>query len=451
MEFKNLHIVGMVAENVKKLRLVEITPKGHLIQITGKNGQGKTSVLDAVWMGLVGKPAIPEKPVRKGADKARIRLDLGDLVVTRTIAPNRTTTLTVESKTTGKFTSPQQVLDELLGQLTFDPLAFAGMHPKDQLNALRSVVKIELDIAEIDAQNKVDFDARTVVNRDVERLKAEAGSITVQADLPKARQDEKPLLEVLESAGARNIEARRVDESWNELQQKVQGAAVTVDKHTSRLAEAEKHVQELERELAEAKKRVGPEREWLAGAENELQSLNDKLAQAPRGEFVDVSDATKELQRVQLINREIDKRTRKEEIEKRLRDAQKKSDGFTRAIEDRNERKRTAIANAEMPVPGLTFDEEAEAVLLHGIPLDQLGDAEQIRISTSIAMAANPKLRILRIDRGEALDEDALSVLAEMAEANDFQIWMSRVDSSGKVGIVMEDGSVKEGADDEAQ
>ena len=76
-------------------------------------------------------------------------------------------------------------------------------------------------------------------------------------------------------------------------------------------------------------------------------------------------------------------------------------------------------------------------------PLDQLGEAEQIRISTAIAMATNPKLRVIRIMHGEALDEDSLAVIAKMAEENDFQVWMAKVDSTGKVGIFLEDGQIK--------
>jgi hypothetical protein len=49
---------------------------------------------------------------------------------------------------------------------------------------------------------------------------------------------------------------------------------------------------------------------------------------------------------------------------------------------------------------------------------------------------------VLCIRHGEALDEDGLKILAELAEENDFQIWMARVDSSGKVGIVLEDGMI---------
>lgn len=93
-----------------------------------------------------------------------------------------------------------------------------------------------------------------------------------------------------------------------------------------------------------------------------------------------------------------------------------------------------------MPVPGLSLAEGR--VLLNGVPFDQSSSAEQIRTSVAIAMAANPKLRIIRIKDGSLLDEDGLRLIAEQAKENDYQVWIERVDSSGKIGIVMEDGSV---------
>ena len=57
-------------------------------------------------------------------------------------------------------------------------------------------------------------------------------------------------------------------------------------------------------------------------------------------------------------------------------------------------------------------------------------------------MAQNPKLKVIFIPRGEALDEDSLDILAELAEENDFDIWIAKVDSSGKMGVVIEDGMV---------
>lgn len=438
-----MHIIGLVAENVKKIRAIEIEPKGRrLVQITGKNGQGKTSVLDAIWYGLVGKRALPEKPVRKGADKAKIKLNLGELTVTRTISSGGGMTLHVEDAKGTKFTSPQQVLDELLGELTFDPLAFIAMKGKEQINALRSVVKLDIDVDQLNAATQADFNERRDINRDADRLRAEVSTITVQEGLPKDRQDESEILAQLTSAGELNKKAEAVTAHRAELKEQVVDAQRALDTHQQAITNQQSEIAELEATLQGAKAALKDLQAASVKRERTLAHATKAYENAPVGEMVDVGALTEQLQKVQLTNREIDKRIRRDELRTSLAQKQRASDDLTRKMEAREEQKRAAVTNAKMPVPGLSFDEES--VTFNGIPLDQLGEAEQIRISTSIAMAANPKLRIMRVMHGEALDSDSLALLSQMAEENDFQIWMARVDSSGKVGIVMEDGNARE-------
>lgn len=100
-----------------------------------------------------------------------------------------------------------------------------------------------------------------------------------------------------------------------------------------------------------------------------------------------------------------------------------------------------AIARAKLPVVGIGFGDGV--VTYNGIPFDQSSSAEQLRVSMSIAMAANPKLRVIRIIDGSLLDDDSLSAIAEMAQEGDYQVWIERVDTSGKIGIVIEDGMIK--------
>ncbi len=66
-------------------------------------------------------------------------------------------------------------------------------------------------------------------------------------------------------------------------------------------------------------------------------------------------------------------------------------------------------------------------------------------------MATNPKLRVLRIRDGSLLDENGLKLLAEMADANDYQVWIERVETSGKIGVVMVDGHVAASTDAEKE
>ena len=52
-------ILKLQAENIKRLKAIEITPEGHVMVVGGKNGQGKSSTLDAIWYALGGAGALP--------------------------------------------------------------------------------------------------------------------------------------------------------------------------------------------------------------------------------------------------------------------------------------------------------------------------------------------------------------------------------------------------------
>jgi DNA repair exonuclease SbcCD ATPase subunit len=417
---KNVHILGLIAENYKRLRVVEIHPKGNVVQITGRNGQGKTSVLDAIWTALAGRRATPEKPVRKGAEKCRLKVNLGELIVTRTITTNGTQTLIVETDKGAKVSSPQTVLDELLGSLSFDPLEFINMKPAEQIETLRRVAKITVDLDALAAENEKDYQARHQTNLDVKRLETEMAAISVQDNLPAQKIDEQKILAQITAADEKNNKARQLDD-----------ARATLQRERDSLGTAEKRVRaELE----------GLQKQ-LAIIEQRTVKVIADFKKAPAGEFVQVAQLSAELQQAQITNREIDKRARRQELEKQAKVKRDESERYTRAMDQRTMKRTEAVAAAKMPVDGLAFDENH--VLFNGIPIEQLGGAEQIRVSTAVAMALNPKLKVIRIMHGEELDDDNLAILAMIAEQNGYQIWMARVDASGKVGIVMEDGEVK--------
>ena len=57
-----MRIISLQAENIKRLKAVEITPEGDIVVIAGRNGQGKTSVLDSIWYALGGSPDKKDTP-----------------------------------------------------------------------------------------------------------------------------------------------------------------------------------------------------------------------------------------------------------------------------------------------------------------------------------------------------------------------------------------------------
>ena len=97
-----------------------------------------------------------------------------------------------------------------------------------------------------------------------------------------------------------------------------------------------------------------------------------------------------------------------------------------------------------MPVEGLgvDFDDDGAHVMFNGVPFEQASTAEKLRVSTAIAMAANPELRVLRISDGSLLDDKSMAILTEFAGKHDFQLWIELVRPNETTGIILEDGAI---------
>lgn len=430
-----MKILSLTAENVKKIRAVHIEPDGAMVQVTGANGSGKSSVLDAIYMGLAGTKAIPTKPIRAGAEKARIRLDLGDVIVTRRFTSSGNTSLTVEAADGARYPSPQRMLDELLGSLTFDPLEFSRMSPKLQMETLRDLVQLDIDIDALDRENAADYDARTDINRRAKALRAQADGIVVAPDTPAEPVDVSELTARMQAASEANANIERRRARRENAAAQIQAELDLANRALDRAAELREEAEHLERDAEKAKVRAA-----------ELQDALDAAGDLPAP--TNVAEIRAQIDAAAETNRKVENRRLRDDLVRQATAAEGNAAALTQRIEDRAKRRAEAIANAAMPVEGLSFGDGE--VLYNGIPFSQASSAEQLRVSVAIAMAANPKLRVLRIKDGSLLDENGLQLVAEMAEAADYQVWVERVDTSGAVGIVMEDGAVR-GAEAEAE
>lgn len=439
-----MKIIELRAENIKRLLAVTIRPDGNMVEITGKNGAGKTSVLDSIWWALEGQKNIQAVPIRKGATSAKIKLDMGELKVTRTFNASRdaktkeltgdfTTSIVVENEQGARFPSPQAVIDGLLGALSFDPLAFTRMKPFEQLETLRRFVP-DVDFDAIDRLNAGDFSKRTEVNRQAKDLRAREAGIVVPAKAP-GEVDETALVAELEAAGKQNAEleirkARR------------EAATAEMSAQSAKAAEYDARCAKLRLEIEDLNN-------MAVDLRTKATATEEKLSQAgPLPEPVDTAPVKLKIQEAAANNRVAREAKRLSEEKTRLATQadflEKQSDELTAAMEKRKADKAAAIAQAKMPIEGIGFGDGV--VLMNGVPFEQASDAEQLRASIGIAAAMNPKLRVIRVRDGSLLDEDAMKMLAEFADTNDLQVWIERVDSSGRVGFVLEDGEVKEPA-----
>lgn len=427
-----MKIIKFQAENFKRLKAVSITPKGDVVEISGKNGAGKSSILDSIWATLGGAENVPAIPVRIGAEKAVITLDLGDYIVKRTFHakegnPTYTSSLIVENKEGLRSKSPQTLLNELTGRFCLDPMAFVNMSPKAQFDALKYFVP-NLDLDDIKAKDEHDRELRTVENRKAKENQAAAAALGAK-DGNLARIDTEKVTADIARASEHNS-------GIQQRQQRRKDAETQVMTFKKQAIDTKARVEVLQAEI-DALKEQGINA--VIGADD----LEKKLAAAEAlPSLLDTAKLVQELANANSVNAEANKQARRDEYISAASKHDLTSKALTEAIEARDAHKRQTIANAKFPVQGLSLGDER--VLVDGVPFDQAATSQKIRTAMAIAMASKPEIRVIRIEDGSLLDKDSLKLVADMAKENDFQIWLESVNDGAGSGIVIEDGMLKE-------
>ena len=402
-----MKIVSLTAENVKRLKAVEITPDGNVVTITGRNAQGKTSVLDAIWLALGGGPAQKgtSKPIRDGEDHASVTLDLGDVVVARTWKGDKTA-LTVTAADGAKYSSPQGVLDALVGRLSFDPLEFTRLSARDQKAALLDLVDLGVDLDALDADRKRFFDERTEVGRQGKAI----GDVVVDESLPTEPVSATAILSQIR-------EAQDAERLAFEARLRVARTSDSVTKLTAQIAAL---TEDLDRTTLD-----------------HAQAVSIVAALPP---LPDVATLESDLATVEQTNDAIRSNNEARAQSERKAALRAEYDALTAKVAAVDVAKAEALAGATFPIDGLAFDESG--VTYQGVPFSQASSAEQIRVSLAMAMSLNPKLRVIRILDGSLLDADNLALITEAAVAADYQVWIERVSDPSETAVVIEDGEV---------
>jgi energy-coupling factor transporter ATP-binding protein EcfA2 len=415
-------IVSLQAENVKKLKAVSITPDGNVITLTGENGAGKSSVLDCIAMTLGGEKLVPERPIRQGQKSAKVTVNLGDLVVTRRFTAGGSE-VTVQNAKGETQLGPQGILNKLVGKLAFDPLEFATMEAKPQLDTLCKLVGI--DLAPIYKKRNALFDERTNVNRDAAAAKVKMNATPRTEDAPEAEVSAAELSAELERINAHNQGIERKQSDLNAFK--------------SDFEEAKANSATKEEELKAAKlayQAALDEEEACQSSYNKFKAEVEKLVkQDPEPVRAQIATADE-------TNRKVRQNVRHKELSDEFEKLEKSSKSLTAAIEKIDADKEDKLAKAKFPLKELSFDENG--VLFNGNPFSQASDAEKLRTSVAIGMAMNPTLRVMFVRNGSLLDKKGLRIVAELAESKDFQIWIEDARSTDPAAITIEDGEIQE-------
>ena len=134
----SVKITALQAENVKRIKAVQIEPAPTGLTIVGgNNNQGKTSVLDAIAWALGGEKYRPNAAAREGAvSPPHLRVALSNGIIVERKGKNGALTVT---DPTGKRAG-QTLLNEFVEQLALDLPRFLNASDKDKADTLLKII-----------------------------------------------------------------------------------------------------------------------------------------------------------------------------------------------------------------------------------------------------------------------------------------------------------------------
>lgn len=472
-------IIGLRTEGFKRIKLVDITPPKHLVKISGRNEQGKSSLMDSISAVIKGGAQfLQAEPIQVGKNKSVTRLTIGDdekirLIATRTLRRKEeggfTDTLVVTNEDGFRAPSPQAMLESMIGPLTIDPGKFMAMKPEAQFDQIAGMVE-GVDFTDLATKNAADYAQRTEINRDAKRARAAAEAIEVpdSIDAETTAIDEAALTDELAGAGTHNarIEQRKLRRT--QVKEQIDaGPALLADLEKTgndaikaSLDRADVRAKEIEAEIARLRTQISAINQAAELEQNEIaaataikrqetktnldamQAALDSAETLP--EPIDTDELTARITTARQTNAAIRLRDQRDTQEVEADRLEAEAERLTNAMEARDKVKEDAIAAAKLPVPGLSLGQNAKGdgiVMLDNLPLAQASRSRKLRTSTLIAMAASPELCVILIQDAAFLDEESLEIIGNLAIEHDYQIWTEIV-GTDESGFVIEDGHI---------
>jgi hypothetical protein len=286
------YLHAMQVQDLKRIELVALNLAAPgLTVIEGENGEGKSSVLEAITL-LVGGKVVTD-PVRHGAERGTVAGHFGDRVSVVTVKPDRTAKREMVGLDGRPYPGGVEDWRTRLGPIGLDPGALLDAEDKEQLAYLAEIAP-GADCSDLDAEHDRVFAARTLVNGAVKTLRAQASGVII----PPAPTEigEEIVLATLrdrrrEANGRREANMAARDElaqreaklaAAREKLVGIEGELAVAREAPAKARQVIASNAELRRQLAEARDDVQERRDQVADLEAQLAKARTELAVSER-------------------------------------------------------------------------------------------------------------------------------------------------------------------------
>ena len=414
-------IVSLDIDGVKRIRAVHVEPRQTgLTVIAGRNGQGKTSVLESIMAALGGDSY--RQQVNDGTDKGEIRIKLSNgLEVARTIKADGASTLKVKCLDGSR--GSQTLLNKFISGFALNVPSFMSASAREKVKALLDV--IGFDPQPYEERIKTLEAERLAKGREADRVKGHAAELPFHDGVGVTLASDEEMRQDIARVAEHNA---RFDRALREVEFAAQERA--------RLAE---EAEECRRRIAGARKALDEVEDRQSAAEEreeyckqQWRRMGDRLSDTEAAERMKaVADRNEKVRANQAKHRAQDDA---EALAEEYRELDRKVKGERAALA-------ANLEGVRLPYPGLSVS--GNVLQWKGRPFDELSESEKLIIATSISKAVNPDCSFVLVDGLERFDTERLAKFAAWCEKQGMQVIGTRVGTGADNEIIIEDGEVK--------
>lgn len=441
------------------------------VELEGKNGVGKTSVIDAIRYALTNK-SDREYIVRTGETEGEILIETDSGVrINRKARTNQADYKSV--KQNGREVgSPESFLRELFTPLQLSPVEFMEMDEKKQNAIILDMIQYDWDLQKIkewfgEIPDWVSYDQNILsVLDDIQSEKGEY--FQRRQDINRDIRNKRAFIEDIASAIPAGYDAEhwknenlgslyREIETIRKQNAEINRAKQIIEERDSkcRKFEAEKEIglAALDRELAAERERLGKENERLKAqlAENEraLAGMDerrqdkasvieqkyetdiakyDALVEEYRAQADEEIELTSELEEkaayAEKMKAHLNEYDRMVSLQEEVEELQEETNSLTAKITKARELPGEILQTAQIPIKGLTVKDGIP--LINGLPVSNLSEGEKLDLCINVAIQKPNGLQIILIDGVEKLATDLRNELYRKCKEKGLQFIATR-------------------------
>ena len=474
-----MKITKIIIKNLFGIK--EAALDGRSVELSGPKGSGKTSALDAIRYALTNR-SDRDYIIHQGADEGEIIIETDTgLSIDRKARTAKADSIRVRDGNMLQ-TRPAEFLSGIFTPLQLNPVAFTQMPRQEKNRVILSLIDFSWDmkwieqqfgeipkgvdyskhilevLSDIQAENGIYFQSRQNLNRDIRNKQAFIADIA--KDIPPkydaAHWENYPVsdkyreLERIREANSRIERARSFRSGFDA---KKRGLEADRDMEIAAIRQDISHEREnLSSDIARLQAQMDAAKDKLSRLDSrqkereELERAHFREAVAKLERDMGVADqyAEQEIQDTSVLSAELDEAERMRghlneyrrmvDMQAEVLDLSERSQALTDKIELARELPATILAQASIPVEGLTVKDGVP--LIRGLPISNLSDGELLELCVDITVSRPGQLGIILVDGAERLDKDSRERLYAKCKAKGLQLIATRVTDSEEMEVV---------------